>query len=149
MNIFKLFEGNGTGCHSKVGRQGGRQELNLQFREFDEGCFKKGTIIHEFIHAIGFFHMHTASGRDDYIEIMWNNIRPGKEHNFEKHNENVVTQFGIPYDYRSVMHYSSKAFSVNGMKTLIPLTKNTKIGQRSKLSNHDVARIRAMYDCDV
>jgi Astacin (Peptidase family M12A) len=32
-----------------------------------------------------------------------------------------VSDFGVGYDYNSVMHYSRKAFSKNGEDTLTPL----------------------------
>ena len=41
----------GSGCSSLVGRQQGRQELTL-----GKGCFSEDTIVHELIHAIGFYH---------------------------------------------------------------------------------------------
>lgn len=44
----------------------------------------------------------------------------GHENNFDKADKEKTTGFGVPYDYRSVMHYSSTAFSVNGKKTIIP-----------------------------
>jgi hypothetical protein len=40
-----------TGCWSSVGRIGGRQELNIQ----TPGCNNQGTIVHELLHAIGFW----------------------------------------------------------------------------------------------
>jgi hypothetical protein len=45
----------------------------------------------------------------------------GKEHNFRKYNEATVTNFGVPYDYGSIMHYSAHAFSRNGKPTITPL----------------------------
>lgn len=57
------------GCYSAVGRTGGRQKLNLS-----NGCFKFGTIIHEFLHAMGMYHMQSAINRDDYVEICLENI---------------------------------------------------------------------------
>lgn len=48
-------------------------------------------------------------------------IVSGHEHNFAKYNNDTVTDFGIPYDYGSVMHYPQMAFSKNGNKTIIPL----------------------------
>ena len=39
----------GSGCWSSVGRQGGAQKLSLR----TNGCMSQGTIIHEFMHAIG------------------------------------------------------------------------------------------------
>lgn len=92
--------------------------------------------------------MQAASERDEYVDIIWDNIKPGKENNFAKRAEDVVTQFGIPYDYGSVMHYSAKSFSVNGEETIVPIDTGATIGQRTRLSDKDAARIRAMYSCD-
>ena len=60
---------NGKGCGSLVGRVTGQQNLSL-----GEGCFSQDTIIHEFIHAIGFYHEHARPDRDDYIEVQRDNI---------------------------------------------------------------------------
>ena len=39
----------GQGCHSKLGRRGGRQEISLGHNCADN----VGTPIHEFLHALG------------------------------------------------------------------------------------------------
>lgn len=44
---------NGQGCYSALGRNGGRQTLSLN----RNGCVYKGTVMHEFIHALGYHHM--------------------------------------------------------------------------------------------
>jgi len=45
----------------------------------------------------------------------------GREHNFRKYSEATVTNFGVQYDYGSIMHYSAHAFSKNGKPTITPL----------------------------
>jgi hypothetical protein len=42
------------------------------------------------------------------------------EHNFNRYSASVVTSFGVPYDFGSVMHYSAFAFSRNGLRTIVP-----------------------------
>ena len=66
--------GAGSGCWSYVGRQGGRQDLNLQ----SPGCVYTGIVAHELIHAIGFFHEQSRTDRDDYVTINWSNIQAGE-----------------------------------------------------------------------
>lgn len=109
-----------SGCWSSVGMKSDGQIVNLG----SEKCRQHGVVIHELMHAIGFYHQQSASNRDDFIKIHWDNIRRGREHNFKKYNESVVTSFEVPYDYDSVMHYSAKAFSKNGEITIEPIVSN-------------------------
>ncbi|KAL9703164.1 hypothetical protein quinque_006682 [Culex quinquefasciatus] len=139
--------GDDGGCFSEVGYQGEVQVLNLAPNKLENGCFRLGTIIHEFLHALGFFHMQSSADRDDYVEIVWDNIQPGTEHNFAKYNSSFVSNFDIVYDYGSVMHYPETAFSVNGLRTIIPLDPEATIGQREGMSPSDVAKLRRMYGC--
>jgi hypothetical protein len=70
------------------------------------------------MHAIGFQHMQSATERDDYIRILWENIGGGMEYNFDSYPASMISQFGYPYDLESVMHYTEYAFSFNGQPTM-------------------------------
>jgi hypothetical protein len=78
-------------------------------------------IIHEFIHALGFFHMQSSSDRDQYVEIVWDKIQEDKKHNFEWYGYHEINHFGVAYDYGSVMHYPRVSFSTDGSETIIPI----------------------------
>jgi Astacin (Peptidase family M12A) len=135
----------GKGCHSNMGKIGGKQEVSLQ----KNGCFSKGTIMHEFIHALGYDHMHSSADRDRYVEIVYANIRPEAVSNFDRVNPKKFSNFGTEYDLFSVMHYDKKAFSKNGQDTIVPKNRRFAkvIGQRVGLSKDDVKRINNMYEC--
>ncbi|XP_063232308.1 astacin-like isoform X1 [Bacillus rossius redtenbacheri] len=74
---YVYVSGYSTGCWSYVGRLNGGQMLNLQI----PGCFRHGTIVHEFLHALGFYHQQSTHNRDDYVAILWQNIRAGERAN--------------------------------------------------------------------
>ncbi|XP_050665358.1 uncharacterized protein LOC126965678 isoform X2 [Leptidea sinapis] len=99
------------------------------------------------LHTLGFYHMQSSPDRDDYIDVMWENIIKAARHNFRKYNSFAVSDFGVGYDYESVLHYSRKAFSVNGQDTLVPKKSGAGIGQRIGLSEKDVMKLNKMY-CD-
>ncbi|KAJ8878832.1 hypothetical protein PR048_019420 [Dryococelus australis] len=71
---YVYVSGYSSGCWSYVGRLNGGQMLNLQI----PGCFRHGTIVHEFLHALGFYHQQSTHNRDDYVTIVWENIRSGE-----------------------------------------------------------------------
>ncbi|XP_017768142.1 PREDICTED: zinc metalloproteinase nas-4-like [Nicrophorus vespilloides] len=136
-----------SGCWSYVGRQSGKQIVNFQDYPVGEGCFRSATIQHEFLHAIGFYHQQSSTERDDFVEIVWKNIKKGTESNFDKYDADEITNFGEKYDYGSVMHYGEYAFSDNGEKTIVPKDPNAEIGQRVGLSPIDIAKLNKMYGC--
>ncbi|XP_018396646.1 PREDICTED: astacin-like [Cyphomyrmex costatus] len=119
---YVKFVSYNNGCWSYVGKIGGVQLINLQ----SPGCVtKKGTVIHEIMHATGFWHEHTRDDRDDYVTINWNNIKESSLSNFVKLSPDIVEDYDIPYDYDSVMHYSPYAFAKNStIRTIIPKVSN-------------------------
>lgn len=140
-----IYINNGhTGCWSSVGRIGGRQEVNLQ----SPGCLsKKGTVIHELMHAVGFLHEQNREDRDSYVRINWENVQPERSVNFKKADRSTTDSQGEPYDYKSVMHYSARAFSRNNRDTISPLRGSYELGQREGFSQTDINKIRKMYKC--
>lgn len=56
-----------------VGAVGGEQILNM-----GDGCQYVGLVLHEFGHAIGYYHEHNRPDRDNTVEIMWDNIVYGE-----------------------------------------------------------------------
>ncbi|XP_067672557.1 meprin A subunit beta-like [Haliotis asinina] len=133
----------GTGCHSHIGRKGGMQIVTIS-----NGCYRKGTIMHELIHALGFWHEQSEPNRDQYVTIVWDNIESGREHNFRIHSASEMDTFGVPYDYYSIMHYNAYEFSKDDNKpTIIPKQSGVFIGQRIRLSTYDIKKIQILYGC--
>lgn len=127
-----------TGCWSQVGMRGGRQDIGLA-----SGC-GTGATIHEIGHAFGLWHEQSREDRDRFVKINWQNIEAGKEHNFNQH---IADGDDIgAYDYQSIMHYPTWAFSKNGQPTIETIPPGTSIGQRSALSAGDIAAIHSMYE---
>ena len=83
------------------------------------GCVYTGIVIHELMHATGFWHEQSRADRDRYITINFKNIQSGMEFNFLKYDLNKIDHLGAKYDTCSVMHYGSTAFAkVQHLKSL-------------------------------
>jgi hypothetical protein len=135
---YALFTmgGSGYGCSSYVGRVGGPQPIRV------DDCGGFGSVVHEIGHCSGLFHEQGRTDRDQYVTIVWSEISPGEESNFEI--DGSTSDIG-PYDYGSIMHYSRRAFSRTGNETIVPRDPNATIGQREGLSMGDKAALAAMY----
>lgn len=95
--------------------------------------------------------MHSRPDRDKYVNIIWKNIKPMWYKEFAKVNPSVFSYLGTPYDYHSIMHYNSLAFTANGKPTIVPKDSGYTdvIGQRHGLSEGDIKRINIKYKCNV
>jgi len=128
----------GSGCSSSVGMRGGRQFITLA-----NGC-STGNTMHEIGHAIGLWHEQSRSDRGTHVNIHLDNVEEGREGNFNK-RPNDGDDYGA-YDYDSIMHYSKRAFSKNGLDTITtkPIA-GIPIGQRAGLSPGDINAAHSIY----
>ena len=142
-----VLENEGTmGCgSSNVGKLPGAGKQTIRIV-----CFRRRTILHEFIHAFGFTHEQNRPDRDDYVEIHEDNIDPAAIGNFQKDNGYEQTYF-VRYDFKSIMHYHTKAFSKNGyQKTItskIPGISDNEISSED-MTPSDILKLKRMYGCD-
>ncbi|KAK7861945.1 hypothetical protein R5R35_006316 [Gryllus longicercus] len=137
----------GDGCYAMVGRYkdlGQPHPLNLE-----SGCFRgPGAIQHELLHVIGLYHEQSRPDRDDYVNVLWNNIPKKFWPDFSKANPSEVSTYGVAYGYDSIMHYPKTAFSKNGKPTIVAKKDPSKeLGQRKKPTKGDILKVRKMYKC--
>jgi len=126
---------------SPVGRQGGRQTLELN-------CLDETTVLHEVMHAVGFFHETCRYDRDTYVKIHYENIIGGTSNfNFKKFTSSQIQHLGEPYDYSSIMHYPAKALSKNGRVTIERLDGRTAALGNNRFSQVDVDKLNKLYRC--
>ncbi|XP_036969754.1 meprin A subunit beta-like [Acanthopagrus latus] len=142
-NYISVFKG--SGCFSSVGNQHvGSQRLSI-----GNNCDRLGTVEHEFLHALGFWHEQSRADRDDYVNIIWDQIEQGKEHNFRTYDDKTSSALGVPYDYGSVMHYSKTAFNIGSEPTIVTKIPQFMdvIGQRMGFSESDLTKLNRLYNC--
>ena len=105
-------------------------------------------VLHELGHAIGFFHEHTRPDRDEFIDVIYDNIRDGAESQFHKKQPGRTNTLGLGYNLQSIMHYRRNTFSKNGSDTIRakdPLV--TSFGSSQQLSPLDIAKANTLYNC--
>lgn len=136
-----LYIQDSDGNNSYVGRIGGAQEVNIYNWNFEF------IMVHELMHAIGIWHEQSAPSRDNFVDILLQNVMDGFQHNFDRRPNANET----PYDYDSVMHYGPTAFSSNGqntIETINPIYMNV-IGQRDHISIFDITTMQLMHESPV
>merc|ERR1711934_243659 len=135
---FRVVVYEGSSCSSAVGYRGlwySQQDLSL-----GRGCLGAGTIEHEFYHAIGVHHTQCRTDRDKYVKIIEENIKEGMEGQFAKFDKSEVSEFGLPYDFESVMHYGANDYGKDGKRTIETYdpSKQDIIGKAQGVSDGDI-----------
>lgn len=137
-------------CASNVGMQGGEQTVALDPRL----CMGLGQVAHEFLHALGFFHEHSRPDRDQYVDVVWDNIIEASNESFWLKSETEADTLGEAYDYESVMHYPHNAFSKPGVvSTLLPKRPEVQPESLGKayredfLTDTDIKKLHVLYTC--
>jgi Astacin (Peptidase family M12A) len=108
------------------------------------------VVRHEIGHALGLLHEQSREDRNNFVEILTNNIKPGFEGNFGRA---VYTSSDVgTYDFASIMHYFSTAFGKDapggGKMQTIRRRNNPadqSFGFAGSLSPIDISGINAMY----
>jgi len=124
-------------CESSIGMVGGVQEIQIT-----SSC-TTGDLIHEIGHAFGLFHEQTRNDRNNYVTILWDNIDKRYRSDFDQ-LPGEISSAGY-YDYDSIMHYDSLAFSRNGLDTIETVPIGILIGQRVGLSGADIDGVSRLY----
>lgn len=132
-------------CYGSVGRDPDNPKALVSL---GEGCYHQGTVAHELMHVIGYYHEHSRSDRDDYLVVHEENINPEFKEEFAKldpRNERILT----PFDYSSIMLYGPLAFSKDDVsKTMEPKLPNfnmIEVYQKPGLTSMDAQGINELY----
>ena len=129
-------------CFSSVGRQGGEQFVYLTA----SGNCSRRTLVHEIGHTVGLWHEHSRNDRDTWIRVNYANVLDGQAYNFI----DAVGKSEGRYDYCSVMHYGTYAFSKNRLPTLQLLKPShcaQQVGSADVLSRGDVTAAARLSSC--
>ncbi|XP_033742071.1 zinc metalloproteinase nas-4-like [Pecten maximus] len=148
-----IFFVKGDGYYTAVGKTASSSSPhNISLAAIEKG--KSGSIVHELMHAMGFWHEHVRPDRDKYITVNKRNIKKMKEIYFIRLNSNEVQGdfTDIKYDPCSLLHYGEYAFSnAKGKKTITSkqiLPDGCEMGQRREATRSDIERIRKMFKCE-
>ena len=116
-------------------------------------------ILHELMHAVGFWHEQSRPDRDEHVTIKLENVyQEDLKHNFEKQSLSLVNMVG-QYDFCSLMHYGLNYFGkiMNGerLQTILPKHKryrkyclDREIGERQDFSPGDIEKLNVLYNCN-
>jgi hypothetical protein len=141
--------------NSQIGMVGGQQIINIV------SWNSQFTIVHELLHALGFYHEQGRADRNNFVQVNCNNVQGGCINNPIFSNnfniQNDATAYGY-YDFDSLMHYGQCDFSIDCPPGSTCACTNTvitvpapnqawqsRIGQRTHLSALDQATVSFLY----
>lgn len=140
---YLSFEKGTQNCYSFVGMRGGSQKVSLSMN-----CGVH-EIMHELMHAIGFFHEQNREDRDQFIEVHFYNIDEKYHPQFKKVPNSWQHLFDSDFDFKSIMLYPPTAFSMyEGDYSMTTVEGDPYALEYETLSELDKVRIRLLYPAE-
>ena len=91
---------------------------------------------------------HTCWQKDKKFKVHWENIAPTKKWNFQILGDGDWENTGSPYDFLSVMHYSSANFAAGSKPTMTRRDNGEAVrAQRNRPSTLDISQVCHIYGC--
>ncbi len=101
---------------------------------------------HEVGHCLGLTHEHQRPDRDNYITVHWDNIRIEAAGQYQLLGNSLYDETDYPYDYRSVMHYSTSTGTVSAWKKTYSINDEGATDKwPTYLSEIDREKVRDLY----
>ncbi|KAH8269860.1 hypothetical protein KR018_011023, partial [Drosophila ironensis] len=146
---YVYFKKSPTVCETHVGYKPGSFDSHDVLLT-EECASMPGVVQHETLHLLGLYHEQSRPDRDQYVKIDYKNIPENAWPQFMIMYH--TTTYDVPYDYKSVMHYSKNAFAKDPSKPTIRALDGGKavekdLGQTRGPSEGDWTKIRIMYKC--
>lgn len=143
---LQIFQGNDGECWSVFGTH------DVHPISLSSGCWDRGTILHELMHALGFDHSHTRPDRDRYIKIHWQNIDRRDWNEFIVREGSIESRYlkTIPFDYTSIMMYGEWNGSIDDISPAITRRDGKKLidlEDKKRLSPSDIRLVNIVYNC--
>lgn len=121
-NYIRFIPGaeDGMNYSSNIGMQNGENTIVLC-----NNNFYMGTAMHEVLHILGYYHEQCRSDRDEYVNIIWDNIPTNQLKNqYQKYNLREEGYDIGNFDFNSIMMYSSYILDNNGITKTVMTKKN-------------------------
>lgn len=126
-------------CQSYLGKKGGRQEIVI-----GRSC-NRGNILHEMMHVIGFVHEQSREDRDQFIEVIWENIVPKYKGQFQMFPRKISIPVEVDFDFNSILLYSPLSYSNGNGPAMERIDGQLFSENREKLSEIDELKLNLLF----
>ena len=136
------------GCWSYIGfvHPDIYQPINL-VGYYGTNCFGKTETQRQMLHALGFHYEHRRPDRDEYVDVLYENISPFWQGKYRKMDASIWDSYETIYDYRSIMHFwgdSHRTYEAKKAETYSMVYKGTNDPVRpgtQQMSSTDIIQL--------
>ncbi|XP_076802655.1 uncharacterized protein LOC143446758 [Clavelina lepadiformis] len=140
-------------CGSEVGRDFKRQfgsRPHGQLLALSTWCNDVSVVLHQLMHALGFYHEHSRPDQEAYITVNEDDIPKAQAFSYRMKSAEEVVNIGYEYNIKSHMHYTSDKFMAAGKYAFVKTSDGQPHLENSKYpDDNDIAELADYYKCSV